>query len=253
MNFGINGKLAVITGRAKGIGKAIAKALAEEKCSVILLDVDQQELEQTKEEILKAGGKAISYIMDISKRDEVFHTFQLLEEKYGQIEILINNAGIVRQMDTSKLTDEEFDIVYNINFRGALYCCQSVMEGMRQNGWGRIVNISSLVVKMIGKPNVLSYAASKASLVALTKILAKDLGPDGVTVNGVLPGSIAITDFNDSIGYPKSIKLMTGMNIPVGRRGTPDDIAPAVAFLCSKQAGYITGELLDINGGLLMD
>jgi 3-oxoacyl-[acyl-carrier protein] reductase len=124
---------------------------------------------------------------------------------------------------------------------------------MRDRRWGRIVNIISLVVKIIGRTDVASYATSKAALAALTKILAKDLGESGVTVNAVLPGSIALTDFNDDIGYPKDTKPMPGMSIPIGRRGTPEDVAPTVAFLCSEKAAYITGEFIDVNGGLLMD
>jgi 3-oxoacyl-[acyl-carrier protein] reductase len=169
------------------------------------------------------------------------------------VEILVNNAGILRRHPTASSPDEDWDAVEHVNYRGARYCCQEVMEDMRERRWGRIVNVVSLVIKMIGRTDVASYATSKAALGALTKILAKDLGEFGVTVNAVLPGSIALTDFNDSVGYPKDTKLMPGMNIPLGRRGTPDDVAPMVAFLCSQQAAYITGEFVDVNGGLLMD
>jgi 3-oxoacyl-[acyl-carrier protein] reductase len=165
----------------------------------------------------------------------------------------VNNAGILRRHPTATVTDEEWDGVDRVNFRGARYCCQEVMEEMRERRFGRIVNIVSLVVKMIGRTDVASYATSKAALGALTKVLAKDLGEYGVTVNAVLPGSIALTDFNDDVGYPKDTKPLLSMTIPLGRRGTPADVAPTVAFLCSDKAAYITGEFIDVNGGLLMD
>lgn len=248
MDFGYAGKVAVVTGAGKGIGRAIAEALAAEGAVVAVADIDPALAQATAE---ATGGRA--FVLDVARQDAVKATFAAIEEALGPVEILVNNAGIVRPNPTATLTDAEFDAVDRINFRGALYCCQAVMEGMKARRSGRIVNIVSLVVKMIGRVDVLSYAASKAALGGLTKMLAKELGEYGVTVNAVLPGSIALTDFNDAIGYPKDVKPMPGMVVPLGRRGTPQDVAPAVAFLCSKQAGYITGEFLDVNGGMLMD
>ncbi|MEQ9812469.1 MAG: SDR family oxidoreductase, partial [Azospirillaceae bacterium] len=171
----------------------------------------------------------------------------------GPIDILVNNAGIVRRTPTATVSDAEWDLVDRVNFRGALYCCQAVMEGMRERGWGRIVNVLSLALKVIGSVEVASYAASKAALGGLTRVLAKDLGPYGVTVNGVLPGTIGETAFSDAMGQSRDLAVPPGASIPVGRRGTPEDIGPVVAFLCSRQAGYITGEFVDVNGGMLMD
>ncbi len=253
MDFGLQGKVALVTGGAKGIGKAIAVALSQEGCFVAITDIDEMHLEETVQELRSMGARCTGKVMNVTHRDEVFSCIAEIRSEFGPVDILVNNAGVVKPGDTASMTDEQWNSVFSVNFTGAFYCCQAVMEEMRERGWGRIVNICSLVIKMIGRPNVASYAASKAALGAITKILAKDLGRSGVTVNAVLPGSIAVTDFNDSIGYPKTVELMPGMDIPVGRRGTPEDVAPAVAFLCSKQAEYITGEFLDVNGGLCMD
>jgi NAD(P)-dependent dehydrogenase (short-subunit alcohol dehydrogenase family) len=253
MDFGYRGKVAIVTGGGKGIGRAIAEALAAEGADVVIADVAAGEAEAAAGAIAATGLSAHPYRLDVTDAKAVKEAFARIRSERGPVEILVNNAGIVRKNSTQGLSDAEFDAVDRVNFRGALYCCQQVMDGMKERRSGRIVNIVSLVIKMIGRTDVLSYAASKAALGALTKMLAKELGEFGVTVNAVLPGSIALTDFNDSIGYPKDTKLMPGMSIPIGRRGTPEDVAPAVAFLCSKQAGYITGEFLDVNGGLLMD
>ncbi|OJY35711.1 MAG: hypothetical protein BGP06_05465 [Rhizobiales bacterium 65-9] len=251
--MGIQDKIAVVTGAGKGIGGAIARALAEEGARVMTTDIDETLARETAEAIGAAGGRAFPFALDVTSRKDVAKLFGSIRSSHGPIDILVNNAGILRRQPTATVTDEEWDVVEGVNFRGARYCCQEVMEEMRERRWGRIVNIVSLVIKMIGRIDVASYATSKAALGALTKILAKDLGEFGVTVNAVLPGSIALTDFNNDVGYPKDTKLMPGMSIPVGRRGTPEDVAPTVAFLCSQKAGYITGEFIDVNGGLLMD
>ena len=253
MDFGYSGKLAVVTGGGKGIGRAIAEALAAEGAVIAVTDVGLDLAAEAAREITAKGLKAFPYQLDVTSRSAVGETFARIAAERGPVEILVNNAGIVRKQPTATLTDAEFDLVDRVNFRGALYCCQQVMEGMKQRRSGRIVNVISLVVKLIGRTDVLSYAASKASLGAMTRMLAKELGEHGVTVNGVLPGSIAVTDFNDSVGVSKDVKLLPGMNVPAGRRGTPEDIGPVVAFLCSRQAGYITGEFVNVNGGLFMD
>jgi 3-oxoacyl-[acyl-carrier protein] reductase len=216
-------------------------------------DVDPALAAGSTNAIRAAGGKAFPYRLEVASRSEVAEVFAAIRARHGPIDILVNNAGILRRHPTATATDEEWDRVERVNFRGARYCCQEVMEEMRERRSGRIVNIVSLVVKLIGRTDVASYATSKAALGALTKVLAKDLGEFGVTVNAVLPGSIALTDFNDDVGYPKDTKLLPGMAIPLGRRGTPEDVAPTVAFLCSDKAAYITGEFIDVNGGLLMD
>jgi len=253
MDFGYADKLAVVTGGAKGIGRAIAEALAAEGAVVAVTDIEDDLASSTAAAITATGGKAFGYRLDVTSRDQVREVFAAIARERGPVEILVNNAGIVRKQPTATLTDEEFDLVDRVNFRGALYCCQEVMEGMKARRSGRIVNVISLVAKLIGRTDVLSYAASKASLGAMTRMLAKELGEHGITVNGVLPGSIAVTDFNDAVGVSKDVKLLPGMSVPMGRRGTPEDIGPVVAFLCSRQAGYITGEFVNVNGGLFMD
>jgi NAD(P)-dependent dehydrogenase (short-subunit alcohol dehydrogenase family) len=253
MDLGIQGRIAVVTGAGKGIGAAIARELATEGAVVMVTDVDRALATETADAIRAGGGEAHPFRLDVANRGEVADVFGIVRVTHGPIAILVNNAGILRRHPTATSSDGEWDAVESINYRGARYCCQEAMEEMRDRRWGRIVNIISLVVKIIGRTDVASYATSKAALAALTKILAKDLGESGVTVNAVLPGSIALTDFNDDIGYPKDTKPMPGMSIPIGRRGTPEDVAPTVAFLCSEKAAYITGEFIDVNGGLLMD
>jgi NAD(P)-dependent dehydrogenase (short-subunit alcohol dehydrogenase family) len=253
MNLGIDGRTAVVTGAAKGIGAAIARSLAEEGARVVILDIDGEAAARTAVALARPGRPVWSRPLDVSDPDAVTRCFADIEAGLGGVEILVNNAGIVRKTPTALLTDAEIDAVEKVNFRGALYCCQSIMEGMRMRGWGRIVNVLSLAVKMIGSVEVLSYATSKAALGGLTKVLAKDLAPHGITVNGVLPGMIALTDFSRSMGISPDLGVPAGVSIPVGRRGTPDDVAPVVAFLCSELARYVTGEFVDVNGGMLMD
>lgn len=253
MDFGIAGKQAIVTGGAKGIGAAIARALAAEGASVWITDIDAAAATATADAIVATGARAEACTLDVADRAAVTRSFAAIAESAGQIDILVNNAGIVRRAPTATISTEEWDLVEGVNFRGALYCCQAAMEGMRHRRWGRIVNILSLATKMIGSVDVASYATSKAALGGLTRVLAKDLAPHGVTVNAVLPGSIAETDFSDAMGQPRGIAPPEGLAIPVGRRGTPEDVAPVVAFLCSVQAAYVTGEFVDINGGVLMD
>ena len=193
MDFGYSGKLAVVTGGGKGIGRAIAEALAAEGAVVAVTDVGLDLAAEAAREITAKGLTAFPYQLDVTSRAAVAEAFARITAERGPVEILVNNAGIVRKQPTQTLTDEEFDLDDRVNFRGALYCCQKVMEGMKQRRSGRIVNVISLVVKLIGRTDVLSYAASKASLGAMTRMLAKELGEHGITVNGVLPGSIAIS------------------------------------------------------------
>jgi NAD(P)-dependent dehydrogenase (short-subunit alcohol dehydrogenase family) len=253
MNLGIDGKTAVVTGAAKGIGAAIARSLAEEGARVVILDIDGATAEKTAAALATLNRPVWSRPLDVSDRKAVVRCFADIQAELGGVEILVNNAGIVRKTPTTLLTSADIDLVEGVNFRGALYCCQSVMEGMRVRGWGRIVNVLSLAVKMIGSVDALTYATSKAALGGLTKVLAKDLAPHGVTVNGVLPGTIGLTDFSHSMGIPPDLAVPAGVSIPVGRRGTPEDVAPVVAFLCSELARYVTGEFIDVNGGMLMD
>lgn len=252
MNLGIDGRRAVVTGAARGIGAAIAGALAAEGAIVHILDIDAAAAEARAAGLRAAGLAAEAQGLDVADRAAVTAVLGAIEGGPG-VDILVNNAGIVRRAPTATVGEADWDAVERVNFRGALWCCQTVMEGMRGRGWGRIVNILSLAVKLIGSVEVASYAASKAALGGLTRVLAKDLAPHGVTVNGVLPGSIALTEFSRSMGISADTAPPPGLAIPAGRRGTPDDVAPVVAFLCSEPARYVTGEFVDVNGGLLMD
>lgn len=248
MDLGISGKTALVTGAGGGIGRAIALALGAEGARVLVADIDTDSAAQVAAEIGAGGHAAEGIALDVTDRSAI-------DRLAGDtaIDILVNNAGTVRRVPTMEVTPEQWMQVENVNLFGALHCCQAAMPGMADRGWGRVVNILSLATKMIGKTDTASYAASKAALGGLTRVLAKEFGPKGVTVNAVLPGSIAQTAFNDKMGYPNTTEPMPGMAVPLDRRGTPADVAPVVAFLCGEPARYVTGEFVDVNGGMLMD
>lgn len=192
MDLGISGRTALVTGAGGGIGRAIAIALAAEGARVIVADLDADSADRVAEEIAGAGRDARPLELDVTDRPAID---RLVADT--AVDILVNNAGTVRRTPTMQVTREEWMEVENVNLFGALYCCQATMPGMAERGWGRVVNILSLATKMIGKTDTASYAASKAALGGVTRVLAKEFGPKGVTVNAVLPGSIAQTAFND--------------------------------------------------------
>jgi len=242
-------KIAVITGGSRGIGRAIALRLAQEGIKVIITYVKGKEAaENVVKEIRTNGGEAWAYQFDVADFAETQKIFEEILAKFGRIDYLINNAGITRDTLLMRMKEEDWDKVINTNLKGAFNCVKGVVRVMLKQKFGRIVNISS-VVAFMGNVGQANYVASKAGLIGLTKTLARELAPKGITVNAVAPGFIE-TDMTANL--PEKIKEYILNLIPLGRFGKPEDVAEAVAFLVSDKASYITGQVIHVNGGMYM-
>ena len=242
------GKAAVVTGGGKGIGRAVAGTLARGGAKVLLSGRDAAALEQACVEIRAEGGEAIWAVADVSKPKDADALCAKALEDLGGADILVNNAGITRDNLVMRMSEEEWDQVIDTNLKGSFLCIRAFTRPMMKKRWGRIVNVSS-VVGLSGNPGQANYVASKAGLVGLTKAVAKELSSRHITVNAVAPGFIetAMTAELD-----EKVRGALHAQIPLGRLGTPADVAHAVAFLCSEEAGYITGQVLSVDGGMRM-
>lgn len=248
MNLALRGKNAVVTGAARGIGAACARVLAAEGAQVILFDLDQEGLAGTEKEIRAQGGKAISYRVDITKRDLVKKTLDRVDTECGNIHILINNAARVTTMARlTKLADELWDGDLEINLTGSYNLTKLAFESMKNLGWGRIIFISSLAGMMGGFAQS-SYAASKMGMVGLAKSVALEGAKHGITVNVVTPGMIRTETVQRHVAKEAIDEVVK--RTAMGRPGSPEDVAHLVAFLCSEQSKYITGEVIPVSGGL---
>ncbi|HZS49422.1 MAG TPA: 3-oxoacyl-[acyl-carrier-protein] reductase [Bryobacterales bacterium] len=241
-------RVAFITGASQGIGRACALALARRGARVIAAARQQDKLEQVVTEICNAGGRAAAVPLDVTSGESVASAFRQAEALFGRIEILVNNAGVTRDGLVMRMKRENWDAVLNTNLTGSFLCIQQVLPGMVRARWGRIINISS-VVGETGNPGQANYVAAKAGLIGLTKAVAQEVASRGITVNAVAPGFIdtAMTAALEPAARERLLPL-----IPLGRMGTDMDVAHAVCFLASDEAGYITGHVLDVNGGLRM-
>jgi len=241
-------RVAFITGASQGIGRACAVALAQAGARVVAAARSEEKLAQLVEEIRAAGGQAAAAPLDVASPDSIAQAFRQAESVFGKVEILVNNAGIARDGLAIRMKREAWDEVLATNLTGAFLCIQQVLRGMIQARWGRIINISSVVGEM-GNAGQANYVASKAGLIGLTKSLAQEVASRNITVNAVAPGFIetAMTASLDQAQRGRLLPL-----IPLGRMGTDQDVAHAVRFLASEEAGYITGHVLDVNGGLRM-
>jgi 3-oxoacyl-[acyl-carrier protein] reductase len=240
----------IITGAARGIGKAIALTFVREGAKVALVDVDKEKLETLKNEIEKEKGKVIAISCDVANSRDVRKMVEEVRHTLHRIDILVNNAGIIRRGTIETVTEQDWDRVIEVNLKGTFNCCKAVAEVMKFQGYGKIVNISSIAGKLGDITSAPGYGPSKAGVDALTKTLARQLAPYGINVNGVSPHAIE-TEMSAQWSAERRKEIIA--SIPLGRLGKPEDVAEAVLFLVSDQASFITGEILDVNGGALMD
>jgi 2-hydroxycyclohexanecarboxyl-CoA dehydrogenase len=243
------GRAAVVTGGGKGMGEAIARRLARDGFAVAILDLDIESAQQVADEIVAAGHRAIAVGVDVSDRGSVNTAAQQVRDAFGPILVLVNNAGITGFKRFMEITDEQWDRIIKVNLNSAFYCTQAVVPDMVEAGWGRIVNISSSSAQT-GSPYMAHYSSSKAAMIGMTKSLALELGPSGITVNTVPPGQILTPMMQASAdkGHLGDLDALAA-RLPVRRIGQPDDIAAACSYLCSDEAGYVTGQIIGVNGG----
>jgi 3-oxoacyl-[acyl-carrier protein] reductase len=241
-------RIAFVTGASRGIGRACALALSADGAKVALASRQVDKLEEVAAEVRTAGGEAFVVSIDLASQDSIKEAFSKASREFGRIDILVNNAGLTRDGLAIRMKRDDWDAVIQTNLSGSFFCIQQVLPGMMKERWGRIVNITSVVGES-GNPGQANYVASKAGLIGLTKSLAQEMGSRNITVNAVAPGFIG-TDMTASLTDELKAKLVE--TIPLKRMGRPEDIAAAVKFLASDSAAYITGHILDVNGGMYM-
>lgn len=241
-------RIVLVTGASRGIGKACAVSLARGGYHAVLAARSLEKLNELAEEIKSNGGAASTVEVDLASHGSIAGAFSAVLKEHGRIDILVNNAGVTKDGLAVRMKPADWDAVLATNLSGAFYAIQQVLPGMMRNRWGRIVNISSVVGEM-GNPGQANYVASKAGLIGLTKSLAQEVGSRNITVNAVAPGFIE-TDMTHVLSEELKQKMLD--NTPLKRMGTPGDIAAAVKFLVSDEASFITGHVLDVNGGIYM-
>ena len=244
----LQGRIALVTGAAQGIGRAIALELSKSGATLALADINEVKLAQVAAEIEAAGGQAAAFRIDVSNEESIEAGAKAVLERFGKVEILVNNAGITRDRLMLRMKRADWDLVLDINLTGAFLLTQALLSPMLKNRWGRIVNMAS-VVGRAGQAGQVNYAASKAGLIGLTRSMAREFASRGITVNAVAPGYIETP--MTAVLSEEVTKAMLA-TVPLGRRGTPKDVAQAVKFLASDAASYITGHVLDVNGGMFM-
>jgi 3-oxoacyl-[acyl-carrier protein] reductase len=245
---GLQGRIALVTGASQGIGRACAVELAKAGATVVLAARNELKLAETMAEIEGAGGEAALIPLDVASEESIKAGAKAVLERFGKVEILVNNAGITRDGLMMAMKRADWDDVLGTNLTGAFLLTQALLRPMLKNRWGRIVNISS-VVGRTGQAGQVNYASSKAGLIGLTRSLAREVASRGITVNAVAPGYIE-TPMTAVLDEKQRAVMMAA--IPLGRAGTDAEIAHSVGFLVSEGAGYITGHVLDVNGGMFM-
>jgi 3-oxoacyl-[acyl-carrier protein] reductase len=249
MNGGINERVALVTGASRGIGRAIAERLARDGALVLINYLQRQEAaEATVATIVANGGRAELCRFDVADKNAIPTAVQSIVDQHGRIDILVNNAGLALDSLLLRLKEEEWERVMNVNLKGVFLCTKAVTRFMVRQRWGRVINLTS-VVGQTGNPGQAAYSAAKAGVIGFTKTMAKELASRSITVNAVAPGFID-TDMTGSL--PDQVKTGYLSLIPAGRWGTTAEVAEAVAFLANPLAGYITGQVINVNGGMYM-
>jgi 3-oxoacyl-[acyl-carrier protein] reductase len=246
----LDGKVAMVTGASGGIGQAVCKTFAREGAAVVATDIVLQPCQKVVEEIEQSGGKAIALQTDVTSKTEVAHMVDTVMQKWGHIDILINNAGTISFGSIADMAEEEWDRVIRINLKSVFLCSQAVMGHMKKQKSGKIVNMGSLAGKVGGIVVGANYSASKAGVLCITLSLAKELGPYNINVNALAPGP---TDTDMTRSFPPGVLDQTINQTPLKRQATPQDIANVILFLVTEDSRHITGEVIDVNGGIMMD
>jgi 3-oxoacyl-[acyl-carrier protein] reductase len=244
----MKGHTAVITGGGRGIGKAIAETLARRGVNIVVVDVNLDIARETADYLRTLGVRSIPARADVSKASDVSAIFETAAKEFEKVEILVNNAGITKDGLLMRMREEDWDAVININLKGTFLCSKEAVRLMSKQRYGRIINIASIVAFM-GNPGQANYSASKAGIVGLTKTIAKEYAGRGITSNAVAPGFIT-TAMTDAL--PENVKTEMMKSIPMNRFGAVDDVANAVAFFAANESGYVTGQVIHVNGGMYM-
>jgi 3-oxoacyl-[acyl-carrier protein] reductase len=244
----LSGRVALVTGASQGIGRACAVRLAQSGAAVAVAARNREKLDEVVGEITAGGGQAAAFALDVADEEQIKSVFKAVIAQFGKIDILVNNAGITRDQLVMRMKRADWDAVIQTNLTSAYLCTQAVTSSMLKQRWGRIINVASVFGQM-GQAGQANYAASKAGLIGLTMAIARELASRSITCNAVAPGFIetAMTEVLSGEFKEGALKM-----IPLGRTGTPEEVAHAVEFLASEEAGYITGHVLNVNGGLLM-
>ncbi len=237
-----NKKTALITGAGVGIGKGIALAMAQEGYDVVVADINKENCQQVSEEIEKMGAKSLALECDVSNSEDVAKLFSEIQEKFGKLDVLVNNAGIYPFVSFSEMQETDWNKVMDVNLKGIFLCSKKALEIMPEGG--RIINISS-IASLVGFPSLVHYCASKGGVNGMVRALALELAPKKITVNAVAPGAIETPGAQS----PDEVKKQTEAAIPLKRIGKPEDIANAVVFLASPKSSYITGQVITVDGG----
>jgi len=242
----LSDKVAIVTGGGRGIGRAIALKLAEVGATVVVSDILEEEAEAVAGEIKTAGGQSLACPADVSQASDVARLVEATVEAYGRIDILVNNAGVARDQLLLRMSEEDWDKVLDVDLKSVFLCTKAVLRHMLKKRWGRIISLSS-IAGLAGNPGQANYSSAKAGIIGFTRTVAMEVGSHSVTVNAIAPGFIE-TDMTKKIKEEQRQQIKE--HIPLDRFGTPRDVAEAVAFLASEEAGYITGQVLSVNGGM---